>query len=100
MLSSGWFGPKSLRLDPAWTRVDARTGLMEVGFPDAQKVDVKEREQLLKRGESVICWIPIDPAHTDKEVQEAIDGHRVGVLGFHYLWLYKQPVAGDFVVEI
>jgi hypothetical protein len=89
VLTSRYFRFKSLRPDKE-ARGDIPSGRFEVKFPDATKARLDEVEYLLRNRETVRTWIPIDPGHTDEEVDAAISGNSVGEFLFTCTWLGEE----------
>jgi hypothetical protein len=79
-----------LRPDPN-ARGESPSGEYEVKFPDPASQTLSEVEYLLRHGESVSTWVPIDPSHTDAEVDQAIASHGVGKLRCMCTWLLEKP---------
>src|SRR5438477_7659322 len=72
-----WFTFRNLRPDEN-AGGDMPSGEYEVKFP--KNHFLSEIDCLLRHGENVATWIPIDPAHTDEEGDAAVSSHRVGRL--------------------
>lgn len=81
---------RDLRPDPN-ARGDSPSREYEVKFPDLSNQTLSEVEYLLRHRESVSTWIPIDPTHTDAEVEHAIERHAVGTLRCMCAWLQDKP---------
>ena len=86
VLTSRHFRFKSLRPDKE-ARGDIPSGRFEVKFPDITKTRLDEFEYLLRNKEAVRTWIPIDPSHSDEEVDNAINSNNVGEFLFICTWL-------------
>jgi hypothetical protein len=57
---------------------------------DVQPSNLTEIECLLRHGETVSTLIPIDPTHTDEEVENAMRNGTVGTLECTCTWLGKK----------
>jgi hypothetical protein len=90
VISVPYFVIARLRPDPN-ARGDSPTGEIEFKFPDRASNNLTEVEYLLRHRENVSTWIPIDPAHTDEEVDAAIKQQRVGKLHCMCTWLKDKP---------
>ncbi len=71
VISAPYFVYARLRADPN-ARGDSPFGEFEIKFPDPVSKNLTEVEYLLRHRENVSTWLPIDPAHTDDEVDAAI----------------------------
>jgi hypothetical protein len=79
----------------------SETGMMEVKFPvlDSPTVDedcnltyqLNTMEYLLEHRKHVSSWIPVDPSHTDAEVNSALKNCRAGRLELLCVWLFDKP---------
>ncbi|MDY6855692.1 MAG: hypothetical protein SWO11_13490 [Thermodesulfobacteriota bacterium] len=49
-------------------------------FPYVTQQELKEVDYLIRHGENVSTWIPVDPKHTDQEVDQTIKNRRVATL--------------------
>jgi hypothetical protein len=90
VFTNPFFKFKDLRVDPQG-RGDSSSGEIEVKFPDPNKQYLSEVEYMLRYKENVTTWIPLDPAHTDDEVKEALRQRRVGTLNCICAWLEDKP---------
>lgn len=90
VISSPYFKSGRLRLHPN-ARGEGFSRGYEVRFPDPASQMLTEVECLLRHRENVATWIPIDPSHTDQEVDEAIKHHTVGTLHCMCTWLQEKP---------
>ena len=89
VLSTPYFMYSKLRPD-ANARGDSPSREYEVKFPD-MKGKLTEVEYLLRHRENVSTWVPVDPTHTDKDVDKAIQQRNVGKLHFMCTWLQDKP---------
>jgi len=92
VISLPYFVYAKLRPDPN-ARGDSPSREYEVKFPDSGNHTLSEVEYLLRHRESVSTWVPIDPTHTDQEVDAAIDNRSVGKLHCKCTWLQDNPTV-------
>jgi hypothetical protein len=88
-----------LRRDPN-ARGDTATGEHELKFPERTGVILQEVEYLLRHRESVCTWVPIDPTHTDQEVDAALKHKNVAELHLTCTWLREKPTVDKLRVPI
>lgn len=73
------------------------TGEYEVKFPGVNAGLLTEVEYLLRHGEHVNTWIPLDPAHTDEQAAAATQTTAAGVLvctcTWFGTWLSDKPTS-------
>jgi hypothetical protein len=86
----------SIRLDrdlhaPPEAHGDSPSGDIEIKFPDPNRQLFTEVEYLLRNKENVHTIIPLDPTHTDAEVQAALRRKRVGRLNVTCTWMQETP---------
>ena len=75
-IASATFKCRELRPDPNAMR-DTHTGKMPLKFPKESRL--QEFEFYLKVDESAGTYVPIDPKHTDKEIEDAFRHGKVGI---------------------
>ena len=92
VISMPFFKYDRLRPDPN-ARGDSPSREYEIKFPNPSQQTLSEVEYLLRRRESVSTWVPIDPQHTDAEVDAALESRRVGKLHCMCTWLQDKPKA-------
>ena len=85
-----YFLLRALRPDPEGRR-DFSSNEMEVKFPEPTMCRLEEVEYLLRHKENVSTWVPIDPSHSDAEVEEAIRRRCVGTFFCICTWLQDKP---------
>ena len=90
VISVPYFVYGDLRPDPN-ARGDSPSREYEVKFPDPKNQVLSEVEYLLRHRESVSSWLPIDPTHTDAEVDQAIERRSVGKFHCMCTWLHDKP---------
>ena len=78
-----------LRADPK-ARANSSTGEYELKFSWGGSY-LTEIEVFLKHRESTDTWIPIDPTHTDEEVDVALSKGKVGRIKCTCLWVLEEP---------
>src|SRR6266536_1920889 len=71
VISFPYFVYRAVRRDPN-AHGDSPTGEYEIKFPGQNQQILTEIDYLLRHGENVSTWVPLDPTHTDQEVDEAI----------------------------
>jgi hypothetical protein len=99
VLSSPFFRYRKLRPPPD-AHGDTLSGEYEVKFPGNSGEEYTEVEYLLRNKESVHTVIPIDPAHTDEEVNTMHDKRRIGTLTVMLIWLQDRPKVDKLVRKI
>lgn len=90
VISSAYFKYGDLKPDPK-ARGDSPSGDYEMKFPDIPQQELKEIDYLIRDRENVSTWIPVDPGHTDNEVDEAIKNRKVATLYCMCTWLEEKP---------
>ena len=99
VISIPYFVYARLRPDPN-ARGDSPSREYEIKFPDPRTNTLTEVEYLLRHRETVSTWVPIDPAHTDQEVEAAIERRSVGKLHCMCTWLKDKPIVHRLVRRI
>jgi len=91
VISNPFFRFRSIRPDPN-SRCDSPSGDHEIKFPRHAKAPVLDQvEYMLRHGETVGTWAPLDPKHSDKEVNDALAERRVGTMHCTCVWLCDRP---------
>ena len=90
VLSSPFYKYVGLRPDPN-ARGDSPSEEFEVKFPNVARDTLTEVEYLIRTKETVCTWIPIDPKHTDAEVEDAIRKHETVKFSCMCTWLEDKP---------
>ncbi len=67
----------------------------EVKFPDTNN-SLKLFKYLLPASGSVFTFMPIDPSHTDRELQDAIEGAKCGSWHYECQWLTENYCSRKF----
>jgi hypothetical protein len=99
LISGAYFVHKELRSAPQ-AHGDSPTKEMEIKFPRPAGDVLIEAEYLLRHKESVATWIPLDPEHTDGEVDAALAKRRAGKLYCMCTWLQDKPTVHKLVRRI
>jgi hypothetical protein len=111
LISGAYFVYAGLRCDPK-ARGDSPSGEHEIKFPPNPAGGMlSEVEYLLRHKEFVSTWIPIDPKHTNDEVDAAIAPcrwylrywharRRAGKLYCMCTWLQDKPTVHKLVRRI
>jgi len=99
VLSSPFFRYRRLRPPPD-AHGDTLSGEYEIKFPGASGKERTEVEYLLRNKEAVDTMIPIDPAHTDDEVNLMHTKRRIGTLTVMLTWLQDRPKVDKLVRRI
>jgi hypothetical protein len=99
VISAPYFVFAQLRPDPQ-ARGDSVSGEYEIKFPAPNSTNLTEVEYLLRHGESVSTWVPLDPAHKDEEVEAAIKRRRMGKLHCMCTWLQDKPRVDRLIRRI
>lgn len=100
VISNPYFNYDSLRPD-ANARGDSASGDYEIKFPrhlGANGLD--QVEFMLRHGETVSTWIPLDPQHSDQEVENAMQSQTVGKIKCMCTWLLEKPKSHKLVRKI
>jgi hypothetical protein len=79
VLSRGFRFGESIRASPL-AAIDHYTQTCEVKFPGPQPGDLTEIDTLVRHGQPVSTWVPVDPNHADDIIDEALQNRRVGTL--------------------
>ena len=90
VISSPYYRYGDLKPDPN-ARGDSPSGDYEMKFPDVAQRELKEVDYLIRHGENVSTWIPVDPKHSDQKVDEAIKDRKVATLYCMCTWLEEKP---------
>ena len=67
------------------------TGEYEIKFAGQQPQQLTEIECLLRHTENTQTWVPVDPEHTDEQVNQAIQSMRAGMLICTCTWFQEKP---------
>jgi hypothetical protein len=59
---------------------DAATGVYEVKFEGRINNLLSEIDTLIRPGQIISTWVPVEPGHTDAEIDAAINNLSVGML--------------------
>jgi hypothetical protein len=70
---------------------DSPSGDIEIKFPDQNREVYSEVEFLLRNKDNVNTIIPLDPTHSDAEVQTALNRKRLGRLTVTCTWIQEKP---------
>jgi hypothetical protein len=60
--------------------IDHATQTCEVKFPGPQPDNLTEIDTLVRHGQPVSTWVPVDPNHADDVIDAALQNRSVGVL--------------------
>jgi hypothetical protein len=60
--------------------IDHYTQTCEVKFPGPNPGNLTEIDTLVRHGQPVSTWVPVDPNHADDIIDEALQNRRVGTL--------------------
>lgn len=99
VLSSPFFRYRKLQ-PPSDAHGDTLSGEYEIKFPNGSGKELSEVEYLLRNKESVHTIIPIDPGHTDEEVNAMHAKRRIGTLTVMCTWLSERPKVDKLVRKI
>lgn len=88
-----------LRPDPN-ARGDSPSKEYEIKFPGPSGQTLSEVEYLLRHRETVSTWIPIDPSHSDQEVDSAIENCKVGKFRCMCTWLQEKPKVHKLIRKL
>ena len=99
VISSPYFKFKSIRPDPN-ARGDKPEGDYEIKFPNMQNDMLAEVEYLIRNKEHVHTFIPLDPAHSDAEVENALNNRQVGTIDCICTLLEEKPRVHKLVRDI
>ena len=59
---------------------DVTTGVCEVKFVGRQPGDLSEIDTIVRPNEEVSTWVPVDPSHSDQDIDSALKERQVGKL--------------------
>ena len=90
VISAPYYRYGDLRPDP-YARGDSPSGDYEMKFPTTTGLELNEVDYLIRHGENVKTWIPVDPKHTDAEIDEAMKNRKVATLYCRCTWLEEKP---------
>jgi len=79
VLSEGFTFGSVLHASPNAAQ-NAATAVCEVKFEGRQQGILSEIDTLVRPGQEVSTWVPVDPAHSDQVVDDAIQSRSVGTL--------------------
>lgn len=79
VLSQGFTFGAEIRRSPNAAR-NAATAVCEVKFEGRQPGLLSEIDTLVRPGQEVSTWVPVDPSHSDQEIDFAIESQSVGTL--------------------
>lgn len=79
VLSEGFRFGSVIRRSPNAAQ-NAATAVCEVKFEGWQQGILTEIDTLVRPGQEVSTWVPVDPTHPDQEIDSAIESHSVGTL--------------------
>ena len=99
VLSSPYFKYSKIRPDPR-AQGDTPSGEYEVRFPDPSYQELREVEYMLRNKEMVSTVIPLDPQHSEDEIEKAFVKRRVGALTCMCTWLDEKPRVHKLVRRI
>ncbi|MGE5625957.1 MAG: hypothetical protein ACM3ZT_10465 [Bacillota bacterium] len=99
VLSSPFFRYRMLQPPPD-AHGDTLSGEYEIKFPSANGKQMSEVEYLLRNKESVDTLIPLDPAHTEEEVNAMHAKRRIGTLTVMCTWLQDRPKVDKLVRKV
>jgi hypothetical protein len=92
VLSEGFRFGTSIRPSPLGAK-DAATGVYEIKFEGRIDNVLSEIDTLVRPNQLISTWIPVDPSHSDQEIDEALKKKEIGVLELKCLKLTdkRQP---------
>ncbi|HLD49973.1 MAG TPA: hypothetical protein VJC08_02110 [bacterium] len=100
VIANPYFKYKGLRRHPSGHR-DASSNETEVKFAsNSNTVEMNEVDTFLRHRETKSTWIPVDPKHSDDEINHALKKKKVGKLYFHYVWIKEKPQVERACVNI
>lgn len=103
MKIEGYELPKGIRADPKATR-DSTSGLIEIKFienaPQQNGVPTLNVDSIIRHGENKQVWVPLDPNHSDQELNAALVTGRIGSLKAEILWFSDKPKFAGFKPKI
>lgn len=72
---------------------DATTGVYEIKFEGRAVMILSEIDTLVRPNQIISTWIPVDPSHSDQEIDAALNKKVIGVLGLKCLKLLGKRQA-------
>jgi len=79
VLSEGFKFKSTISASPNAAK-NAATNVCEVKFEGRQHYSLTEIDTLVRPSQEVCTWVPVDPSHSDEEIDAAIQTRNVGVL--------------------
>ena len=79
VLSEGFTFGSTIRRSPNAAQ-NAVTAVCEVKFEGRQQGLLSEIDTLVRPSQEVSTWVPVDPAHSEQEIDIAIENRSVGTL--------------------
>ncbi len=92
IISEGFEFGSSVRPSPNGAK-DATTGVYEIKFEGRVDNILSEIDTLIRPNQIINTWIPVDPSHSDREIDEALDKREIGVLRLKCLKLTDKRQA-------
>jgi len=79
VLSEGFTFGSTIRRSPNAAK-NVATAVCEVKFEGRREGILSEIDTIIRPGQEITTWIPVDPAHSDQEIESAIQSHIAGIL--------------------
>ncbi|MBP7088466.1 MAG: hypothetical protein KBB01_04120 [Candidatus Omnitrophica bacterium] len=99
VICNPYFKYSGLRADNA-AHQDSFSGETEVKFTGKNGTGLTEIEAFIPHKDHISTWVPIDPKHTEGEIQSALKNKKVGILYFTCIWVNEKPKVKKLKIKI
>jgi len=103
MKIEGYKPAKNIRPDPKATRASS-PDLLEIKFienaPQQNSPPTLNVDSIIRHGENKSIWVPLDPGHSDEELEHALKIGKIGSIKAEILWFGDKPVFTRFRPKI
>jgi len=79
IISEGFDFRSSIKPSPYGAK-DATTGIYEIKFEGREKGVLSEIDTLIRPGQIISTWIPLNSNHSEEEINKALKEKKIGVL--------------------
>ena len=103
MKIEGYKLAKNIRPDPKATQASS-PDLLEIKFienaPQQNAQPTLNVDSIIRHGENKSVWVPLDPSHSDDELENALKIGKIGSIKAEILWFGDKPVFTRFRPKI